>query len=801
MKIWQDKEVVQNALQLSAAIYKPNPHQYIRNRQNTMTISEIIAIGDLNIEEEKQILKQSCIFALETYKINTLYIAMKGTETSNDWKTNLDFEMVENEFFLGKFHKGFFNRSLLADLDDIENMIIKYSVQRVVTCGHSMGGAVSSILHLRLAKYFDIKKISIKLVNLTFGAPLFGNDLLCQLVARKWTYNQMFHFVAAKDAVPAVLSLGNTIQYLNDAVANTLPIPTAVTKFVQSNLGSIKTLVSLTVGLTKVLAQNGSQETQKTIKQFAASMTQLMNSPEASTLFNEYNQHQYVPIGQFLLLHQRQNKYRIEPQPGDPKVIENLLTSIEEEIARSPSKVLDIKSEHGIDKYVDHVKEAFDGFVTKMHQPIIFAKINFDWIQKAQFSFKAPWQLVCGFNGCAECSQTLPLYDQDLSLLKQGVECCLTCHHDTTNPHLMEIYFHKKCWVSFHQGEKSKHVKISIPSDLLEAKGQVLKELFDKAKDFNGIKIIALYDPQRRQRLIEKYHPDKSYESWATNGAKLLIQLMNMDCIASTVPVPYFAKKVIPHLGKTKIIGLGASMAMSGVMFLGSTGYFFSLWMQNKITSIDFARKTLIEIFSMGVAIGMEAAISATGIGVATAAGVTLATSPVGWVVSGLSVILSIVGYAATKKMLEHFLKIFGLLQNPTKEEEAKADQIAEAIVLLDLYEPDIKRLEVVQIERQYRKILMQNLHWHQDHFPEDATAEDKLVAKLCFETLNMSKDILITVIEQPELLSDKIRGLIMDKVSTMERMTIKEFVSKKRRLYKPIVNNALPIEQYPSNN
>ena len=92
VKIWRDKEVVQNALQLSAAIYKTEPHQYIHNRQNTMTISEIVAIGDLNVNEERQ----SCIFALESCKntsskMTTLYIAMKGSKTSKDWKTNLDF--------------------------------------------------------------------------------------------------------------------------------------------------------------------------------------------------------------------------------------------------------------------------------------------------------------------------------------------------------------------------------------------------------------------------------------------------------------------------------------------------------------------------------------------------------------------------------------------------------------------------------------------------------------------------------------------------------------------------------------
>ena len=414
-------------------------------------------------------------------------------------------------------------------------------------------------------------------------------------------------------------------------------------------------------------------------------MRQLMISSEASTLFNEYNEHQYVPIGQFLLLLKRQSKYQIEHQAGDPKIIEQLLIRIEEQIARSPSMVLDVTTEHSMDKYINKIKEAFDGFVTIPHQPVIFAKMNFDWIRKEQFSFKAPWQLVCGFNGCEECDVRIPLYDQDWSLLKKGVECCLTCHHDTTNPHVIEIFFHKKCWIRFHQGEKSQHIKQSIAPDRLKAEWHNLKEFFDMHCEH--VNKVSLYDP------------------------------------------------MIP-------IEIGASIATSGVMFVASTGYFFCQWMQNKITGTDFARKTLIEFVSTGASIGMEALV----IGGAAAAGVALAATPIGWVVLGLSVIGAIGGYVGTKKALEYFFKKWGILQNATKEEEDKADQVAQAIVFLNLYEPDIKRLEVEQIQRQYRKMLMQNLHWHQDRFPKDAPDEDKLVAKLCFDSLNMSKDILIII-------------------------------------------------------
>ena len=101
-------------------------------------------------------------------------------------------------------------------------------------------------------------------------------------------------------------------------------------------------------------------------------------------------------------------------------------------------------------------------------------------------------------------------------------------------------------------------------------------------------------------------------------------------------------------------IEIGASIAMSGVMFVASTGYFFYQWMQNEITGTDIARKTLIESVSTGGSIGMEVLV----IGGAKAAGVELTATPIGWVVLGLS---GIGGYVGTKKALKYFLKKWGI--------------------------------------------------------------------------------------------------------------------------------------------
>ena len=391
-----EDEVVQNALYLSEGVYDPDPYQFVNDHRDEMTISEVIDVENLQMNGQKQ----ACIFA-NSQLSSTLYIALRGSQSSEDWKTNLDFKMIEDDRFLGKFHCGFLQRSTFVNPEDILNMTKKYNCQRIVTCGHSLGGAVSSLLHLRLAKFFSVNNVEIEQVNLTFGAPLFGNEGLWKQVSDIWRYRQMFHFVAVEDVVPGLLSLGNTIQYLNDAInpipnivsnvashaANVL-LPEPLQRFLKTKESLLKKWAAWAFGFVADAVQEGiiTEENRVHVKEFIESIQELQKeASNPSNLFNQYNHYQYVPIGQFLFLHRRQSRYQIDHQDENPKIIETLITRIQDYIARgAPSTVLSVKTNHEMKGYKDKIKEALGGFFTKHQQPVILAETEFEWEAKAE---------------------------------------------------------------------------------------------------------------------------------------------------------------------------------------------------------------------------------------------------------------------------------------------------------------------------------------------------------------------------------------------------------------------------------
>ena len=79
-----------------------------------------------------------------------IYIAFRGTKDLNDWKYNLQaFRERCGSVIPGKFHSGFLQRAKSFPMETIfsdEN----FKNSDVIICGHSLGGAIASIVTLRL---------------------------------------------------------------------------------------------------------------------------------------------------------------------------------------------------------------------------------------------------------------------------------------------------------------------------------------------------------------------------------------------------------------------------------------------------------------------------------------------------------------------------------------------------------------------------------------------------------------------------------------------------------------------------
>ena len=81
----------------------------------------------------------------------------------------------------------------------------------IVVCGHSLGGAIASIVVIKL--FIGLKRLfqerSVKCI--TFGAPLFGDRDLQKYVAEQMSPN-IHHFVCINDPVPKLLRYTQSVS-------------------------------------------------------------------------------------------------------------------------------------------------------------------------------------------------------------------------------------------------------------------------------------------------------------------------------------------------------------------------------------------------------------------------------------------------------------------------------------------------------------------------------------------------------------------------------------------------------------
>jgi hypothetical protein len=191
----------QNAVVLSKAIYAEHPIDMLKDQSTSHTIGTVCDITKYS--------PQKVILAVgEVDNTNVLYVAYRGTDSRGDFMADINIRLKEKDNMPGaKFHAGFEERSNTVPVEYILMCAEKEDCQTIVTCGHSLGGAVSSIIALDL-----MKNTSKQVYNITFGAPFFGNE-----TARKacGAFKKLIvHYVDCKDIVPGLLSLEHTTSIL-----------------------------------------------------------------------------------------------------------------------------------------------------------------------------------------------------------------------------------------------------------------------------------------------------------------------------------------------------------------------------------------------------------------------------------------------------------------------------------------------------------------------------------------------------------------------------------------------------------
>ena len=145
---------------------------------------------------------------------NTLYVAFRGTASWDDAVADADIHPDEKPAIPGgKVHSGFNKRSAFVPLKQILHCAEKEDCQTIITCGHSLGGAVSSIAAIDLVIHLG-KNPDNRVFNITFGSPFFGNKSVRKTCKEEQYEQNLLHYVGHQDVVPGILLLGHTISLL-----------------------------------------------------------------------------------------------------------------------------------------------------------------------------------------------------------------------------------------------------------------------------------------------------------------------------------------------------------------------------------------------------------------------------------------------------------------------------------------------------------------------------------------------------------------------------------------------------------
>ena len=105
-------------------------------------------------------------------------------------------------------------------MDKIEEL--EWEPERMITTGHSLGAATSSIVHILLVLNSQSEEMrSLEYHNIAFATPLFGNlDLKKAILAHPDPrLKNMYHFINCDDIVPAVAIIEDVYANLTTGVS------------------------------------------------------------------------------------------------------------------------------------------------------------------------------------------------------------------------------------------------------------------------------------------------------------------------------------------------------------------------------------------------------------------------------------------------------------------------------------------------------------------------------------------------------------------------------------------------------
>ena len=210
-KIPNQKLNALNAAILSEAAYSQQPLEYLRENSKQHSIQKVIGISEHS--------EQRVILAIaEAKNVKSLLVAYRGTESATDVMADIQIDKTTKSGFEGKFHKGFASRSETVPMKYITQYAKETECKTIITCGHSLGGAVSTIAALDLMK--ETKCMDINVYNITFGAPFWGDKAALKSCQDQDMTAKILNYANCHDIVPGILNLDHTATVLEKGNIN-----------------------------------------------------------------------------------------------------------------------------------------------------------------------------------------------------------------------------------------------------------------------------------------------------------------------------------------------------------------------------------------------------------------------------------------------------------------------------------------------------------------------------------------------------------------------------------------------------
>ena len=669
----------------SSASYDERPLKYLEERRGFHSVTLLIAA---NIYFDKQ--AASLFIANSTEGTSdqkkTLYVAFRGAQNLEDVVADSKIGLKTDSKFNGKIHGGFFDRMQSVSTEKIFEIAFLNKVDQIVTCGSSLGGAVSSLVHLKML--YDLESDGNdsaidpeNIINMTFGAPMIGNSEFAEHVDEKRYARNMFHFAYIGDIVPVVLSFGHIFEILEK---NDCP---KVIKDARSQLRRVRPLFERCLGVAANIS--GAPEA-KDIQKALESLKDLsLNS----------NQLHYVPIAKHLLIEEMEQGVSIKPVDGNPTIFERVLKSaIEFAIKHS----LNLRKFHSIDIYRDLIKSYFRGFASFPKMQICIDKEDCRMFQ-SENGQTYQFESVCSFTCGAFCHKTQPL-----NLDKQDVMFCKTCYED---PRTIENFFHVTCSEDFHANKPVNHITKKFEWEKFREKPDEWKKIFiDPDLDSHKMQIWQIVQAAASHCAA---YCARDLIPLLSNSRRALVLIAELAELAGTRGL----SKVV--LSSAKANAIGAAL-MFGVSLSFDVVQFF----RGKITAKEFAVATFENLIS-SVASGALSWAFATG-GAALGSLFGPVGSALGFFVGGL--IGGLAGYVAGKFSARKIAEAMGWCTMP--EDEQKADLMVDALLLLGVPLPN-GNLEEIREEDIMKCFRRKALRHHPDKLPVDASEKERSECQL----------------------------------------------------------------------